>query len=67
MLRVNLYPTRAEVTRLFKLTVKRGSNRINISALPTVIDPDSLRCSEISIHHIPWTTSDSIIGWKAMV
>jgi hypothetical protein len=43
ILSVSLYPTRAEITRLFKLTVKHGSNRININGLPTVVDQDSIR------------------------
>ncbi|KAJ8461902.1 hypothetical protein ONZ45_g18128 [Pleurotus djamor] len=40
---VSLYPGRAEVTRVFKLSLKPGSNRIKISGLPTFLERSSLR------------------------
>ncbi|KAJ7644805.1 hypothetical protein FB45DRAFT_898710 [Roridomyces roridus] len=40
---VNLYPTRAEVTRLFRFAVKMGQNQVNISGLPNCLESESLR------------------------
>ncbi|KIM37386.1 hypothetical protein M413DRAFT_273699 [Hebeloma cylindrosporum] len=40
---VSVYAGRAEVTRLFKFTVKTGQNLLNIIGLPRVMDQDSLR------------------------
>ncbi|KAJ8522073.1 hypothetical protein ONZ45_g1288 [Pleurotus djamor] len=40
---VNLYPGRAEVTRVFNLALKQGVNQVKISALPTILDRSSLR------------------------
>lgn len=39
---INLYPGRAEITRLYKLTVKTGQNTVHIKGLPNVIDQQSL-------------------------
>lgn len=40
---VSLYTGRAEITRLYKFTVKTGQNQVNISGLPNVLDTQSLR------------------------
>lgn len=40
---VSLYPSRAEVTRTFKLNVNVGLNQANITGLPNVLDEDSLK------------------------
>ncbi|KAF7360580.1 hypothetical protein MVEN_00789300 [Mycena venus] len=40
---VSLYPTRAEITRLYKFAVKHGQNQVNISGLPNVLEAESLR------------------------
>ncbi|KAF7303988.1 hypothetical protein MIND_00629800 [Mycena indigotica] len=40
---VSLYSSRAEITRVFRLAVKTGLNQVNISGLPTVLEPESLR------------------------
>ncbi|KAF8961396.1 hypothetical protein BDZ97DRAFT_1759956 [Flammula alnicola] len=40
---VHLYPTRAQITRAFKLNVRAGQNRVVISYLPNVVDSQSLR------------------------
>ncbi|KAJ7456145.1 hypothetical protein FB451DRAFT_1143590 [Mycena latifolia] len=40
---VSLYPTRAEVTRLYKFAVKTGQNQVNISGLPNLLEAESLR------------------------
>ncbi|KAF8073368.1 hypothetical protein FPV67DRAFT_1666137 [Lyophyllum atratum] len=41
--KVNLYPSRAEIIRLFVVTVMAGPNRVNISGLPVAVDKDSVR------------------------
>ncbi|TFK17639.1 hypothetical protein FA15DRAFT_698379 [Coprinopsis marcescibilis] len=43
ILSVSVYSGRAEVTRLFKFTVKAGQNQVNISGLPNVLDQNTLR------------------------
>ena len=40
---VNVYPTRAEITRLFKFNIATGQNQLNISGLPAVLHKGSLR------------------------
>jgi hypothetical protein len=40
---VNLYSTRAEITRLYKFAVKTGQNLVNVSGLPNVLEAESLR------------------------
>ena len=40
---VSVYLGRAEVTRLFKFSIKTGQNQLNISGLPKVLEQDSLR------------------------
>ncbi|KAJ6555017.1 hypothetical protein DFH09DRAFT_1038356 [Mycena vulgaris] len=40
---VSLYPSRAEITRLYKLAVRTGQNQVNISGLPNVLETESLR------------------------
>lgn len=41
--KVNLSPGRAEVTRVYKLTLEAGVNQVRISGLLDRIDRDSLR------------------------
>ncbi|KAF9495238.1 hypothetical protein BDN71DRAFT_1431173 [Pleurotus eryngii] len=43
ILKVNLSPGRAEVTRVYELTLEAGVNQVRISGLPDRIDRDSLR------------------------
>ncbi|KAG6846856.1 hypothetical protein H0H93_011403, partial [Arthromyces matolae] len=43
ILKVSLYSGRAEVTRLFKFSVKTGQNHVSINGLPNVLDRDSIR------------------------
>ena len=40
---VSLYSGRAEITRVYKFSVKTGQNQINITGLPNVLDQGSLR------------------------
>lgn len=40
---VSLYSGRAEVTRVFAFELKAGSNNVNVTGLPTVLDEDSFR------------------------
>ncbi|KAJ7205272.1 hypothetical protein GGX14DRAFT_522742 [Mycena pura] len=40
---VSLYSSLAEITRLFKFTVKTGLNHVGVSGLPSVLEADSLR------------------------
>ncbi|KAF8989095.1 mucoidy inhibitor A [Cyathus striatus] len=40
---VSVYPSRAHITRRFKLPLKIGQNFITISGLPKVLDDDSIR------------------------
>ena len=40
---VSVYSGRAEITRLFKFTVKSGLNQVIVLGLPRVLDKDSLR------------------------
>jgi hypothetical protein len=40
---VSLYSNRAEITRLYKFSVKTGQNQVNISGLPNVLEAESLR------------------------
>jgi hypothetical protein len=40
---VTLYPSRAEVTRRYTLSVKTGLNQVKIGGLPRVFDTHSLR------------------------
>ena len=40
---VSLYTGRAEITRLFKLTIKTGQNQVNVIGLPDVLEQSSLR------------------------
>ena len=41
---VSVYSDRAEVTRVFKISVKTGQNNVNINGLPSVLDEESVRC-----------------------
>jgi len=40
---VSVYSGRAEITRLFKFTVKSGLNQVLVQGLPRVLDKDSFR------------------------
>jgi hypothetical protein len=40
---VSVYPSKAEITRLFKVNVEAGQNQLSISGLPQALDGDSLR------------------------
>lgn len=40
---VNVYRTRAEVTRVFKVNLEPGMNKLVIVGLPTAMERDSLR------------------------
>ncbi|KAJ7315021.1 hypothetical protein DFH08DRAFT_894479 [Mycena albidolilacea] len=40
---VSVYPTRAEITRVYKFAVQTGQNQVYISGLPNVLEPESLR------------------------
>jgi hypothetical protein len=40
---VSVYPSRAEVTRLFNFEVQTGQNQVHINGLPAVLDEDSFR------------------------
>lgn len=40
---VRLYPSRAEVTRRYRLSVKTGLNQVKIGGLPRAFDTRSLR------------------------
>ena len=38
-----VYPDRAEVKRLVKVTLRKGENDVVVNQLPAVVDPKSLR------------------------
>ena len=40
---VVVYPDRAEVKRLVKVTLRKGENDVVVNQLPAVVDPKSLR------------------------
>ncbi|KAJ7258784.1 hypothetical protein B0H12DRAFT_1201805 [Mycena haematopus] len=57
---VSLYSTRAEITRLYKFTVKTGQNQVIISGLPNVLEAESLRVEgrgAATIHDVTVSTS----------
>jgi hypothetical protein len=41
---ISVHSGRAEITRVFKFTVKSGLNQVAILGLPHALDKDSLRC-----------------------
>ncbi|KAJ7882631.1 mucoidy inhibitor A [Mycena olivaceomarginata] len=56
---VTLYPSRAEVTRRYALSVKTGLNQVKIGGLPSVFDTRSLRASvegAATIHDVTAST-----------
>ncbi|KAJ7913366.1 hypothetical protein B0H13DRAFT_498816 [Mycena leptocephala] len=56
---VTLYPSRAEVTRRYTLSVKTGLNQVKIGGLPRVFDTHSLRASvegAATIHDVTAST-----------
>ena len=40
---VNLYATRAQITRVYKTDVSTGQSKVTITSLPNVVDHESLR------------------------
>ena len=40
---VNLYATRAQITRVYKINLSAGQNKVTITSLPNVVDHESLR------------------------
>lgn len=40
---INLYPGRAELTRIFKVLVQKGENHVDIYGLPISLVDDSLK------------------------
>ena len=42
---VSVYSSQAEVTRVFKIQLKTGQNRVNINGLPNAIQNDTVRCA----------------------
>ncbi|KAJ7914284.1 hypothetical protein B0H13DRAFT_2003163, partial [Mycena leptocephala] len=57
---VSLYSSRAEITRLYKFSVKTGQNQVNISGLPNVLEAESLRVEgrgAATIHDVTVSTA----------
>ena len=46
---VVVYPDRAEVKRLIRVTVRKGENDVVVNQLPSVVDPKSLRSAASSV------------------
>jgi len=44
---VVVYPDRAEVKRLIRVTLRKGENDVVVNQLPSVVDPKSLRYAYI--------------------
>uniref|UniRef100_A0A8H7Y1K3 Mucoidy inhibitor A n=1 Tax=Psilocybe cubensis TaxID=181762 RepID=A0A8H7Y1K3_PSICU len=67
---INLYSGRAEITRLFEISVKAGRNKVVISGLPQAFQEDSLRVEGLgnaSIHDvIVEKTTSSPFGGNTM-
>ncbi|KAF7360582.1 hypothetical protein MVEN_00789500 [Mycena venus] len=58
---VSLYPTHAEITRLYKFAVQIGQNQVNISGLPNVLQAESLRVEgrgAATIHDVTMSMAD---------
>ncbi|KAJ7789955.1 hypothetical protein B0H14DRAFT_3571580 [Mycena olivaceomarginata] len=58
---VSVYPTRAEVTRVYKFAVHTGQNQVYISGLPNVLEPESLRVEgrgAATIHDVTLSMED---------
>ena len=45
---VNLYATRAQITRVYKANVSTGQNKVTITSLPNVVDHESLRYEHLA-------------------
>ncbi|KAG6819621.1 hypothetical protein H0H93_010112 [Arthromyces matolae] len=66
IIKVSLYSGRAEITRLYKFSVKTGQNQVNIIGLPNALDNDSIRVEgrgnatihDVTLSNIP-SASDS--------
>ncbi|KAJ7713008.1 hypothetical protein B0H16DRAFT_1623171 [Mycena metata] len=57
---VSLYSNRAEITRVYKFTVKTGQNQVNISGLPNILEAESLRVEgrgAATIHDVTVSTA----------
>ncbi|KAJ7660775.1 hypothetical protein DFH06DRAFT_1296860 [Mycena polygramma] len=60
IINVSLYSSRAEITRLFKFSVKIGQNQVNISGLPNILEAESLRVEgrgAATIHDVTVSTA----------
>ncbi|KAJ7315018.1 hypothetical protein DFH08DRAFT_820983 [Mycena albidolilacea] len=60
---VSVYPTRAEVTRVYKFAVQTGQNQVYISGLPNVLEPESLRVEgrgAATIHDVTLSVADEV-------
>ncbi|KAK7039642.1 hypothetical protein R3P38DRAFT_2901055 [Favolaschia claudopus] len=58
---VSLYPTQAEIVRLYKFAVHTGQNQVNISGLPNLLEADSLRVEgrgAATIHDVTLSLAD---------
>ncbi|KAJ7315008.1 hypothetical protein DFH08DRAFT_894443 [Mycena albidolilacea] len=58
---VSVYPTRAEVTRVYKFAVHTGQNQVYISGLPNVLEPESLQVEgrgAATIHDVTLSMED---------
>ncbi|KAF8799602.1 hypothetical protein BYT27DRAFT_7149586 [Phlegmacium glaucopus] len=58
---VSVYSSRAEITRLFKFNITTGQNQLNVSGLPKVLDPDSLRVEGRGVATIHGVTISTIV------
>lgn len=47
---VSLYSSRAEITRVFKFSVKVGLNQVNVSGLPNALDQKSLKYASLTTY-----------------
>lgn len=45
---VDLYATRAQITRVYKTNVSTGQNKATITSLPNVVDHESLRYESLA-------------------
>ena len=55
---VSLYTGRAEITRLYKLSVATGQNQVIINGLPDALDRESLRCPNLLVSGSRWTLTE---------
>ncbi|KIM43920.1 hypothetical protein M413DRAFT_25436 [Hebeloma cylindrosporum] len=57
---VNLYATRAQITRVYKANVLTGQNKVTITSLPNVVDHESLRVESIGPAIIQGVTASKV-------